>query len=212
VQLNQGTSEWWLAVAVIGGSETTVKVEMMDSGSVSSYTTLVDQGYAFVYDGHQQLKAPISLRLTSSTGKQVVLTKVFNSLVGTTVNTGMNYGSTSTPTTKPTTRPTKAPTALTNPVTPPSGLESGVTVSQHPGNNGWWFAVMISGADSITSVEIMDSSASAAYTPMTYNQWGYAYNAPAELVAPISVRVVTASTETTATFDSVSPNQAVSAL
>jgi hypothetical protein len=224
VQLNQGTSEWWLGVAVLGGSETTVKVEMTDSGSVSSWTSLVDMSYAYVFDGHTQIKAPISLRLTSSSGKQVTLTNVFTSFTSALVDTGMNYGSsapaststtsapTAAPTTKPTTKPstttgtpTNAPAASTT-GTPASG--SNVKVTVHQSANPWWFAVAVSGnSGSISNVEIKDSGAVSSFVSCTNNGWGWSYSAAgAQLVAPITVRVSSGSKQVTATVSAITPN------
>lgn len=228
VQLNQGTSEWWLGVAVLGGSETTVKVEMTDSGSVSSWTSLVDMSYAYVFDGHAQIKAPISLRLTSSSGKQVTLTNVFTSFTSALVDTGMNYGSSSSapasttsaptaaPTTKPTTKPsttgtpaqpTNAPAASTTGA-PASGSGSNVKVTVHQSANPWWFAVAVSGnSGSISNVEIKDSGAVSSFVSCTNNGWGWSYSAAgAQLVAPITVRVSSGSKQVTATVSAITPN------
>lgn len=119
VELNGGSSAWWLGVIVSGGGETTVKVELMDSGAVSSWTALVVMPYAYVYDMSIQLTLPISIRLTSSTGKQVTLPNVFTSMTVSLINTGKTYASsTTTPTVAPTTKPTTAPT--TKPTTAPT--------------------------------------------------------------------------------------------
>lgn len=226
VQLNQGTSAWWLGVAVLGGSETTVKVEMTDSGSVSSWTALVDLSYAYVFDGHTQIKAPISLRLTSSSGKQVTLTNVFTSFTSALVDTGMNYGSsnsapsastTSAPTSAPTTKPTSAPTTKpsttgsSTPATSTTGTASSgsaVKVTVHQSANPWWFAVAVSGnSGSISNVEIKDSGAVSAFVSCTNQGWGWSYSAVGQqLVAPITVRVSSGSKQVTATVSAITPN------
>lgn len=216
VQLNQGTSEWWIGVAVLGGSETTVKVELTDAGSNSAWTSLVDMGYAYVFSNNKQLKAPISLRLTSSSGKQVVLNRVFTSFTFNQVDTGSNYGSvssststssasTTAPTTKPTTAPTSAPT--TKPTTG-SSSGAGAKVTVHGGSSQWWFAVEVSGnSDSISSVEIKDSGIVSSFVPTQSNPWGYVYSAQGSpLVAPITVRITSGSKQVTATVSTITPN------
>jgi len=113
VQLWPGSSEWWLGVAVSGGSAATSKVEITDSGSLSSWTALTDETYSYVLDQSVELVLPISVRLTSSSGQQVTLSKVITSWTATTpVNTGMNYGgaASSTPA-KATSAPAKATSA-----------------------------------------------------------------------------------------------------
>lgn len=133
VGLNGGSNEWWVGVIVAGGSETTVKVELKDSASINTWTALVDKSY--YYELERFIVAPLSLRLTSSTGKQVVLENVFYSLStgGKTIDTGKTYTSnpstpapttppTYTPTTPPTSKPTYPPTnpPTTKPTNPPT--------------------------------------------------------------------------------------------
>lgn len=220
VQLNQGTNQWWLGVAVIGGSETTVKVELRDSGSVSSWQSLVDMSYAYVFDRSVQLKAPISLRLTSSSGKQVTLNNVFTSLTANLVDTGLNYGSasssstTSAPSqsTNPPVQPTNPPAQPTNPpaqaTNPPASGGSSAKVTVHQSANPWWFAVSVSGnSGSISSIEIKDSGAVSSFAPMTNNGWGWSYSAQGtQLVAPITIRVSSGSKQVTATVSAITPN------
>ena len=123
VGLNSGSSEWWVGVIVSGGAETTVKVELTDSGSVTSWVSLIDMSYAYTYSPAAPLQAPISLRLTSSSGKQVVLNNVFSSIStnGKLIDSGKSYtSSTPAPTTtpKPTVPATPAPTTTPKPTVP----------------------------------------------------------------------------------------------
>jgi cellulase len=176
VQVNSGSNTWWFAVDVSGGSESTVKVELSDSGSVSSFYPLSKASYGYFFSQSVQLQLPISLRFTSASGKQVVLQNYFNSFTDSAVkDTGKDYSSsvtpapTTRPTPTPTTRATAAPTtAPTRSATPaptnkpatqaptnrpatqaPTSPASGQTVklTQHSGSSAWWFAVAVSGID-----------------------------------------------------------------
>jgi len=219
VGLNGGSNEYWIGVTVSGGGETTVKVEITDSGSVRSWVALVDKSYAYVYDKSPSLRAPISVRLTSSTGKQVTLTNVFTSFVASNIDTGKTYTSSSssssssgTATNPPT--PTNAPTTKppSNPTSPPA-TGNKVSMVSHPSSSSWWFAVTVSGnSAAISQVEIMDSGNARTYRAMIANSWGYSYSAQgSELVAPITVRVTANGKSVTATFSSIRPNLAVEA-
>jgi cellulase len=223
VNLNSGTSVWWVGVAVSGGGETTVKVEMTDSGSLTSWTTLTDKSYAYVYENGVQVRAPLSIRLTSSSGKQVVLTNVFTSLTSfAVIDTGKTYSSgsgtaTSAPTSAPTTKPTSAPTnPPSNPTTtpkpsstnPPSSGGSNAKVTLYSGSSAWWLGVTISGnSETVQTVELKDSGAVTSYKAMTNNNWAYTYPAGSTaLVAPVTVRITTSSGKTsTATITSITP-------
>jgi len=220
VGLNGGSSEYWIGVIVSGGGETTVKVEITDSGSVRSWVALVDKSYAFVYDKSPSLRAPISVRLTSSTGKQVTLTNIFTSFTASNIDTGKTYSSSSssssssgTSTNPPT--PTNAPSTKppSNPTSPPANGGNKISLVSHPSTSAWWFAVTVSGnSAAISGVEIMDSGNARTYRAMAPNSWGYSYAAQgSELVAPITVRVTSNGKSVTATFSSIRPNLAVEA-
>jgi len=226
--MNEGTGTWWFGVAILGASETTVKVEFTDSGSVSTWATLTELSYGFVYDKHVQLVAPFSLRLTSSTGKIITLPNVFRAISLAVVDTGVNYGSgSSTPTVAPTKAPasttgTKAPvstTGTTGTKAPSSttgtalsgGSDTKVTV--HQSTNWWWFSVVVSYPGSIATVEFKDSGSVSTYKAMTNNGWGYSYSpSGVQLVAPFSVRVTSsAGKQVVASIPSITPNQVVDA-
>jgi hypothetical protein len=221
VQLNGGTNIWWLGVSIIGGSETTVKVELKDAGSVSSWTAMVDMSYAYVFDRSVQLKMPVSLRLTSSSGKVIEMSNLFNSFTSALVDSGKNYGTaspsastttstssapaTAAPTTKPATTGAPAP-ATTG--APASGSNAKVTVFRDA--NPWWFAVTVSGnSGSISGVEIKDSGAVTNFAPCQNNGWAWTYQANGRaLVAPITVRITSGNKQVTATISSISANLA----
>lgn len=230
VGLNSGTGVWWVGVLVSGGGETTVKVEMSDSGSFTNWVTMTDMGYSYVYSASSQVKAPISLRLTSSSGKQVVLTNVFSSLStgGALIDSGKTYSSSSSqpqatpaptkpttapapnPTTKPASNPTTRPTTAPPASTPAPSSGTGAKVTVYNSATTWWFAVTISGASSLSKVELKDSGSRSAFAAMTKNDWGsstvYAFAAEGtQLVAPITVRATSASGKTaTATISKIS--------
>jgi len=224
VGLNGGTGVWWVGAIVSGGAETTVKVEMMDSGSVRSWVAMSDKGYAYVFSASVQVVLPISLRVTSSTGKQQVLTNVFTSfstgdnLIDTgktyssTPSTPATYAPTSAPTNKPsvTSAPTSAPT--NKPTSPPATGGSNAKVTLHSGASEWWFALTVNSAD-VASVEIKDSGRVTAFTTLVANNWGgsetvYTYTTQgAALVAPISVKVTSKSGKVvTSTVSSITPS------
>lgn len=192
VQLHNAANVFWFAVAVQSGSVTTNKVELKDAGSYSSWTATsrMDWGY-FVFPANSQLKMPISLRLTSSSGQQVVLTNVFTSwTMFSLIDTGATYGSTSTttPTAAPTTAPTSAPT--TAPTTAPSGTAPSVRL--HDGCSVWWFAVAVADdTRQASKVELKDSSSYTSWQSMSKTSWGYWLFSTTgmALAGPITVRV-----------------------
>lgn len=237
VQMSGGSSTWWLGVIVSGGSEATSKVEITDSGSVSSWTALTSMSYAYVFSQSVQLTLPISVRLTSASGNQVVLSNVFTSWTMTSaINTGKNYGSSSatsatssTPATQaPTTAPTKkpsnpstsapttAPTAKPVSTGSPSSSSSSVKVTVYPSASAWWFACTVSGlaVDSVASVELKDAGSVTSYALMTNNGWAYSLNANGSpFVLPLSVRVTDESGNSyTAAISSFTANTVVSAV
>lgn len=110
VQVNGGSNVWWFAVDFTGGNEETVKVELADSGSVKNYYIMSKAPYGYYFSQSVQLQLPISIRLTSASGKQVELKNYFNSFNnGGVVDTGKTFGSSSPSTSAPTTKPTSAP-------------------------------------------------------------------------------------------------------
>jgi cellulase len=75
VTVSQSASSWWLALSV---SETVSKVELKDAGKVSSYKAMIANqwgGIVYTYSPQgYELVAPISIRLTSASGKSVIAT------------------------------------------------------------------------------------------------------------------------------------------
>jgi len=224
VEMNQGSSAWWLGVIVSGGSQATSTVEIADSGSVS-WTPLTVMSYAYVFSQSIQLTLPISVRLTSASGSQVTLTDVFTSWTPSLIDTGVDYGSdstqeTNTPTDAPadsTTAPTDAPSSSSSGSGPSSSSgasSSTVQVTVWSTASSWWFACTVSGvsADTIASVEAMDSTMTT-YALMTNNGWGYSLQSNgAEFVAPITVRVTNeAGASVTASLPAITPNAVANA-
>jgi len=208
VQMNTGSNVWWFGVAVSGGSESTVKVEMKDSGAVSSYSVLSIASYGFYFSQSIQLTPPFSIRLTSASGKQVELENVFTAWSATSlIDTGKNYGTSAPSTPAPTTRPTNAPStpAPTNPPAtnptkaptnsptnaPPSGS---VKITQHPGNTAWWFAAEVTGAN-VARVELKDSDRVSTFTALAATNWGYYVfeTRGIPLQAPITMKITSTS-------------------
>lgn len=215
VQLNGGTNEWWLGVAIVGAAETTVKVELKDSKSVTAWSALTDMSYAYVFDKSVKLTPPISLRLTSSSGKVVEMTNVFTSFTSALIDSGKNYGTASSTPSTTTSAPaatnapaTAAPTQ--KPSTTPTGANTKVTVAQ--GANSWWFAFTVSGNAPLSAVEIKDSGSVSNFVPCTWNGWSWTYQAMgSELRAPLTVRLTSGNKQVTATVASISVNSAAEA-
>lgn len=234
VQMSGGSSTWWLGLTVSGGSEATSMVEIMDSGSVSSWTELTVMSYAYVFSQSKQLTLPVSVRLTSASGNQVVLSNVFTSWAMTSaIDTGKNYGtasaassgsSNSSPTAKPSSSGNSNPSSGSSnsaPTTKPSGSSSGsssasgnVKVTVYSGTNEWWFACTVSGVSSVASVELKDAGTVSSYALMTNNGWAYSLNANGSpFEAPLSVRVTDeAGNAYTAVVSAFTANTVVSAL
>lgn len=207
VQLNQGSSAWWLGVVVAGGSETTSQVEIMDSGAVASWTALQQLSYAWVFSQSVQLTLPISVRLTSSSGQQVTLSNAFTSFTNMAAIAAGDYGSsgvapggptepskisTSAPTDLPaTSAPTQPSTVPTMPATSAPSGGSPISVALYPSSSMWWFAITLNGAGTnIASVEVKDSGAYTSYLLMNYAAWGYyAPSSGSPFIAPLTVRI-----------------------
>lgn len=229
LQLNGGSSAWWLGLIVTGGSQTIVKVEIKDAGSLSSWTPLIDMSWAYVYDKAVQLTLPISVRLTSSSGNDVIVDNAFTSWTFSQINTNKDFGtgsSTSAPTYAPTTAPTTAPTSAptstptsaptanptanptltptsaptTRPTSAPGGFFSRAKVTVFSGASEWWFACILSGVSgTIPKVQFKDATMNE-YLQMTYQEWGYSMETRGSpFVAPVTVKVTNAAYET-ATF------------
>jgi hypothetical protein len=184
-------------VAVSGGSEETVKAELFDSGAVPTFSIMVKASYGFYFSQSVQLTLPISLRLTSASGKQVVLEKFITSFSDFSVkDTTQDYSTSVTP----------APTASSG----------SVKFQQHSDNSAWWFAVAVSGVDAsaISKVELKDSNSVTSFSPFASTNWGYYtfYTTGVALVAPVNVRVTTTNGQTaTATFNDFTGGSVASA-
>lgn len=99
ISVYSSSNAYWIAVAPLMGSMTTSTVELQQSGSSTWQMMTAVPGW-----GYYQLTAtgsaagfglPLSLRLTSSTGEQVVLTNVITSInPGAVITTSSQYGST----------------------------------------------------------------------------------------------------------------------
>jgi expansin (peptidoglycan-binding protein) len=228
VAVHGGSSTWWLGVDVSGGSESTTNVEITDSGSVS-WTALQQMPYAWVYSRSVELTLPISVRLTSASGKQVTYNDILTQWDQSTPSGSSDYSSGSAATnpasssgsaavrpTVPPSNPTSAPSnptsAPSNPTSAPSSPSSAggssVEVTLHPNANDWWFALSLNDqAGSVASVEVKDSDAVTSYAFMTYASWGYSLSAQGKpFVAPLTVRITNeAGQSVTATIPSITP-------
>jgi len=217
-----GANQWYIGVVVNGGGETTVKVEMTDSGSVKNWATMIDKSYAYAYSAAVPVVLPISIRVTSSSGKVVVLQNIFNSFSGS-VDSGKTFASSSNanPTYAPstpaaTTRPTDAPSTPA-PTTRPPTNGNNAKVSIYGSSTQWWFALSVAGAsEDISKVEIKDSGVITNFVSMTSNNWGstvYTYSAQGTAIAtPITLKITSKSGKSvTATISQITPNAVIDA-
>jgi len=189
-------------------------VELKESGS-SSWNALSNQGWAFVFTKSTPMKLPVSLRLTSSSGKQVTLNNAYSSFTATSlIDTAKDF---------PKSRSvdpemdmdmevpeeTEAEVELEAEVEAEVSEKAPVLVSVFSTANPSYFAVQVSGVDAIASVELMDSAVLSSYAFMTSHKWGYGLAAPegTDFVAPLTVRVTnSAGNAVTATIDSFTPH------
>lgn len=217
VQMNEGSSTWWLGVIVSGGSETTSTVEIMDSGVVVSWTALQNLGYAWVFSQSIQLTLPISVRLTSSSGAVVTLSDAFTAWGDDQPIAAGDYGSSDGVAPGQPTSPAKiVSTDAPTPSPASSGSASSgsaVSVTVYTSASEWWFALTVTGASSVASVEVKDSGSYPNYVLMTYAEWGYSVPSQgAPFVAPLTVRISNeAGQQVTATIPAITPNSVIAA-
>jgi len=140
VQVFGASSIWWLAVLPQNDNSATTKVELKDASSSSFVTMAANPGwgyYTYTSSSGSGFKAPLTLRLTSSSGAQITV-QLSGIIPNAVIDTGASYGSsttstqapaitptskpTSAPTTKPSTTPTTAPT--TKPTSAPTSAPS----------------------------------------------------------------------------------------
>jgi len=90
IQINGGTSTWWIGFSVIGNNDIS-KVEIMDSGSIKSFVTMSYQGDAnwniYSYQPAQSMVAPISLRFTSTSGEVSTASNIVTSFQAIVIDT-----------------------------------------------------------------------------------------------------------------------------
>lgn len=171
------------------------------------------------------MKMPISIRLTSSTGKQVTLTNVYTSwsAMGL-IDTGKDYN---------TKRSVDMEMDMEMEMEMDMDMEmemdaemempeveaeaevfdeaTPVLVTVFSTASPSYFAVQVSSVDDVASVELMDSATLSSYAFMTFHKWGYGLEAPegTTFVAPLTVRVTnSAGNSVTAAIDSFTPHLA----
>jgi len=240
VQLHSASSAYWFAVAVTSSGDTIAKVELQDSSSYQSIWgsfTSTSWGY-WVINAAAAVQTPVSLRVTSSTGKTVVLSNVISSWSNfNPINTGVGFGGgSSTPSTPTPATPSPATNAPSTPapvVTPPPTTPSPATkapvtpspstpspvpssnplkVQIHSGASAWWFAIALVNGDAASKIEMKDSGAITGYTAFTSTSWGYWLfpSAGSALQAPFFVKVTATSGKSVLiTIPSLSPGSIV---
>jgi len=83
VNLNPSTSVWWLGINSFSGeTETTSSVAAKDSSSANTWWPLTTETWGWDYTPDNEFVAPLSLKLTSTSGDQVILTNVITSVNG----------------------------------------------------------------------------------------------------------------------------------
>jgi endoglucanase len=92
IQVNGGSNAWWIGLSVVGTNDIS-KVEVMDSGSVKTWTTMSYQGDSnwnmYSYQATQQLVTPISLRFTSASGQVSIASNIITSFQAIVVDTNL---------------------------------------------------------------------------------------------------------------------------
>jgi hypothetical protein len=93
IQINGGSNNWWLGFSVIGNNDIS-KVELMDSNSIKSWTTMSYQGDSnwniYFYQPTQSLVTPISLRFTSTSGQVLAASNIITSFQAIVVDTTLS--------------------------------------------------------------------------------------------------------------------------
>eukprot|EP01111_Echinosteliopsis_oligospora_P014205 TRINITY_DN52_c0_g1_i1.p1 TRINITY_DN52_c0_g1~~TRINITY_DN52_c0_g1_i1.p1 ORF type:complete len:556 (+),score=185.42 TRINITY_DN52_c0_g1_i1:247-1914(+) len=218
IQIHPSATVYWLAVRIAGPSVETIKVELKDSGSYSSYTAFANTNWGYFVFGQGQVTLPASLRLTNVNGQVVELNNVITTITsGATITTSSKYGGYSAPTTSVTSAPTTSAPVTAAPVTsapttsapvtaaptskpnapetagPTSTAPSVTKVQVHAGSSQWWFAVaIVDAAKTVASVQVKDSTSESKYVNLAPSDWGYWVFQSATgqpLVAPLSIRI-----------------------
>lgn len=95
IQINGGSSAWWLGFSIISSSSTKVaKVEIQDGGqAVPTWTTMSYQGNSnwnlYSVNPLLAMSAPLSLRFTSTDGTVVTANNIITTFSAATINTGV---------------------------------------------------------------------------------------------------------------------------
>jgi len=221
---------YWLAIRVVGPSTETIKIELSDSGSFSSWTTFTNTNWGYFVFGGGQVTLPASLRLTNVNSKVVTITNILTAVVpGANIASSVSYDGSSTPSYTPTYAPATPAPATYAPVTPapatyapatpaptskpnapatagPVSPSTTTKVQVHAGASQWWFAVAILdiGSKTVASVQVLDSTQGSTYANLAPSDWGYwVYTSTGKpLVAPLSIRI-TSTVGTTLVVDNV---------
>jgi len=118
-----GSSQWWLAVAIRNAGVDTQSVQVQQAQSSTWQSLIFQNGWGYyTLSSNDNIKFPVSVRLTSTSGAQVTINNGISSTSVGIVNTGVTYSgsSSSNPTaarkaatTAPKTKATTAPNAAT---------------------------------------------------------------------------------------------------
>jgi endoglucanase len=94
VMTSPSSSSWWFAVTILDGTSVTSKIELSDSNYYRAYVTMEKTNWGFwTLAVVQELRAPISLKITSESGEQIVLKDLIPSLAaGVTYVSSVQYG------------------------------------------------------------------------------------------------------------------------
>jgi len=201
IEVHTGSSVWWLAIVPKNGAEETTKIQIKDSGKYTTWATMEKASWgAFTFSASQgAIQTPVSLLLTSASGKTLTLTNIITSIAVGVIDSKTQYGgssTTTTPTTAPTTTPTTTPTTspTTAPTISPTTAPTGTTIKVEVkgGSNVWWIGLNIKDAAVQTnSIEIKDKGLVSNWQLLDSSEWGFwSYQTQGgPLVFPLSVRL-----------------------
>jgi len=206
IALHPSSSAYWLALAFSGETTATAKVEIR-SASASTWSSFqpTNWGY-FQFTAPYELKLPLSLRLTSSSGQELVLLNMITAFASPPIDVKTNYGvaapvATPAPTPRPPPKQSGQPAGgVDTPACTSSPASLGdVSITQHPGVSRWWFAILVGGLNQqIGSVMIKDRGQIDHFSPMQPTSWQYyTFQPTAPLVAPLTVIVTSTSGNST---------------
>lgn len=231
VQVYPSSSEWWFAVTTRSTPSVTT-IELEDSGSYTPWKQLQTTTWGYwTFPATNPITLPISLRLTASTGAQLVLPNIITSFANNVfVDTGLQFATSSSPTAapataaptqqvtpevtteQPTNAPAPAPTTQSATLSPTGAPATTIIVDMHEGSTEWWFAIgleQVAEGVTIQSISVTDSENVRTWQPLTPTSWGYwTYSTSGSpVVAPLHFEILaTSGSVVTFTVPTITPS------